>query len=80
ETFILKNGKRKAFHVGSNLSCRQHIRGHYDFYKTKCAELKLPEHHHGIPREIVKANIEAEEKDKRRSADSWRDVSENIGR
>ena len=33
-------------------------------YKTKCAELKVPEHHHAIPREIVRANIEAKKRAK----------------
>ncbi|KAF9230185.1 hypothetical protein BU15DRAFT_57513 [Melanogaster broomeanus] len=30
--FVAKNGKRKAFHVGGNSSCRQHIHGHYELY------------------------------------------------
>jgi hypothetical protein len=47
-------GKRKAFHTGSNSSCRQHIRQHYDEYKKRCKEEKIPEHHWAIPRQIWK--------------------------
>jgi hypothetical protein len=61
-SYIQKNGKRKAFHVGSNSSCRQHIRGHYTLYKERCAELGLKESHHAIPRDIVKAGVEAKKR------------------
>ncbi|KIK91932.1 hypothetical protein PAXRUDRAFT_126493, partial [Paxillus rubicundulus Ve08.2h10] len=50
--------KWKAFHVGSNSSCRQHIRGHYDLYATRCADAGLREHHHAVPREIKRARVE----------------------
>jgi hypothetical protein len=56
--YIRKNGRRKAFHIGSNSSCRQHIRGHYALYKERCAELNLKENHHAIPRDIVRAKAE----------------------
>ncbi|KAF9232685.1 hypothetical protein BU15DRAFT_17136, partial [Melanogaster broomeanus] len=55
EVFLLKNSKWKAFHVGSNSSCWQHIQSHYQLYKTWCAERKIREHHHAVPREIVRA-------------------------
>jgi hypothetical protein len=51
-SFIKKNGKRKAFHTGGNSSCRQHIRQHYEIYKQRCKEGKIPEHHWAIPRPI----------------------------
>ncbi|KIK78170.1 hypothetical protein PAXRUDRAFT_90381, partial [Paxillus rubicundulus Ve08.2h10] len=47
--FVAKNGKRKAFHVGGNSSCRQHIRGHYELYCEQCTEEKIEENHHAIP-------------------------------
>jgi hypothetical protein len=50
--FLEKSGKRKAFHMGSNSSCRQHIRQHYEIYKSRCKEAKIPEHHWAIPRNI----------------------------
>jgi hypothetical protein len=63
--FVAKHGKRKAFHVGSNSSCRQHIRSHYEVYKSKCKELGLKENHHAIPRDIAKlqANRKKQGKD-----------------
>ncbi|KAF9222251.1 hypothetical protein BS17DRAFT_669368, partial [Gyrodon lividus] len=51
--FVAKNGKRKAFHVGGNSSCRQHIRGHYELYRERCAEEKIEENHHAIPRDVL---------------------------
>ncbi|KAG1771364.1 hypothetical protein EV702DRAFT_934504, partial [Suillus placidus] len=57
--FVAENGRRKTFHVGSNSSCRQHIRGHYDVYKKKCAELGICENHHALPRALVQAQEEA---------------------
>ncbi|KAF9231502.1 hypothetical protein BU15DRAFT_28388, partial [Melanogaster broomeanus] len=59
EKFLSNNNKRRAFHVGSNSSCHQHVHGHYELYKKGCAERKLCEHHHVIPREIVKAKMDA---------------------
>ncbi|KAI6018293.1 hypothetical protein EDC04DRAFT_2576528, partial [Pisolithus marmoratus] len=34
EKFVWACGKQKAFHVGSNSSCHQHIHGHFDVYKA----------------------------------------------
>lgn len=62
--YIQKHGRRKAFHVGSNSSCCQHIRRHYKLYKEHCAELGLKENHHAIPRDIVKARVEAKKQKK----------------
>jgi len=52
EVFVVKHTLRKAFHVGSNSSCRQHIRSHYELYKACCAEQNIPEHHHAVPHEL----------------------------
>ena len=49
DEFIAKYEKRKAFHTGSNSSCRQHIRQHYHEYQERCKEKKIPEHHWAIP-------------------------------
>ncbi|RDB23358.1 putative AC transposase [Hypsizygus marmoreus] len=54
ESFIAANGRRKAFHMGGNSSCRQHIHQHYELYKTKCEESEVPENHWAIPRPIWK--------------------------
>jgi hypothetical protein len=62
--YVRKQGRRKAFHVGSNSSCRQHIRGHYELYKERCAEMGLKENHHAIPREIVRAKAEEKKQKK----------------
>ena len=51
--FLQTNGKWKAFHLGGNSSCCQHIRGHYEIYRQRCAEQKIPENHYAVPREIV---------------------------
>ena len=50
KTFIEKHLKQKAFHLGSNSSCHQHLQSHYDLYKACCAEWKIPEHHHAVER------------------------------
>ncbi|KAG1722759.1 hypothetical protein EDB19DRAFT_1605040, partial [Suillus lakei] len=55
--FVAKHGKCKAFHVGSNSSCWQHIRSHYEVYKSKCEELGLKENHHAIPCNIAKLQV-----------------------
>lgn len=60
--FLATHGKRKAFHLGSNLSCQSHICQHYELYKVRCALGKIPEHHHAIPRVVWKA-MEAQEKE-----------------
>ena len=64
QDFIRKNSRHKAFHVGSNSSCCQHIRGHYTLYKECCAGLSLKENHHAIPRNIVRAKAEARKQQK----------------
>lgn len=69
--FIKKWGKRKAFHVGGNSSCRQHIRQHWDLYKAECEEKNLPVNHHAIPRHVVRQMEEEKlEKTKRKMAQS----------
>ena len=40
--FIVKHTLWKAFHVGSNSSCCQHIRSHYELYKACCAKQNIP--------------------------------------
>ncbi|KIM55593.1 hypothetical protein SCLCIDRAFT_85934, partial [Scleroderma citrinum Foug A] len=51
--FVQKYGKRKAFHLGGNSSCRQHIRIHYKEYQQRCAEGNIPENDHAVPHEIL---------------------------
>ncbi|KAF8231970.1 hypothetical protein L208DRAFT_1069017, partial [Tricholoma matsutake] len=47
--FVEKNGQRKAFHTGSNSSCRLHICQHYTRYQELCKQENIPEHHWAIP-------------------------------
>lgn len=49
---IKKHGERKAFHTGSNTSCRQHARQHFDLYKSLCEKAGISTHHWAIPRPI----------------------------
>ena len=46
--FVQKEGKRKAFHTGSNLSCHVHIHQHYELYQRKCKEANIPEYHWAV--------------------------------
>ena len=55
EVFVQKRGKRKVFHLGSNLSCHQHIRTHYEEYRQCCAADNIPENHHAVPWEVLDA-------------------------
>ena len=57
EEFVSLNGRQRAFHVGSNLSCRQHLRSHFKTYKARCEEKGLKVHHHAVPREMLKKNL-----------------------
>ncbi|KIM68361.1 hypothetical protein SCLCIDRAFT_84732, partial [Scleroderma citrinum Foug A] len=51
--FVQKYSKRKAFHLGGNLSGHQHIRIHYKEYQQHCTEGNIPENDHAVPREIL---------------------------
>jgi len=64
--FIKKEGQRKAFHIGSNSSCRAHIRQHYKLYQERCKEANIPEQHWAIPRPIWNEMEEARTRDKNR--------------
>jgi hypothetical protein len=55
---VKKWGLRKAFHVGGNSSCRQHLRKHWELYKKKCEDKNIPVNHWAIPRATLK-NMEA---------------------
>jgi hypothetical protein len=52
--FINKEGKRKAFHMGSNSSCHAHIRQHFKLYQERCKAENISEHHWAIPRPVWK--------------------------
>ena len=65
ENFVKKHGKRKAFHVGGNSSCRAHLRQHYDVYKERCEKENIPVNHWAIPRPIWKKMEEAKEEEER---------------
>ena len=64
-----KNGERKAFHVGSNSSCRQHIRSHYELYREWCLEQEIQEHHHSVPRALLKQRDAAKMKGQQQNLD-----------
>src|SRR5271156_913731 len=50
EKFIARKGKRVAFHVGGNSSCRAHLRQHYEVYMEKCEKANIPTNHWAMPR------------------------------
>ena len=52
--FTEKWGLRKAFHIGGNSSCRQHIRQHWELYEKGCKDKNIPVNHWAIPRPILK--------------------------
>src|SRR5271163_3536500 len=58
-------GKRKALLKGGNLSCRLHIRQHYDLYKQRCETADIPISHWAIPRDIWKTMEEEKEAERR---------------
>jgi hypothetical protein len=51
---VKSKGLRKAFFVGSNTSCRQHIRQHYAIYEQRCREQGLTENYRAVPPQILK--------------------------
>ena len=53
--FVVKHMLQKAFHVGSNSSCCQHIRSHYELFQARCAEQNIPEHQPAVPHELERA-------------------------
>ncbi|KIM50331.1 hypothetical protein SCLCIDRAFT_145794, partial [Scleroderma citrinum Foug A] len=57
--FLLRKGKRKAFHMGGNSSCQQHIWIHYSIYQARCAEHGIKENHYTVPHEVKNARVEA---------------------
>jgi hypothetical protein len=56
---------------GGNSSCRQHIRQHYEIYKKKCQEAKIPMNHWAIPRDIwqKEKELETPAKDRQKQLD-----------
>src|SRR6202522_3174315 len=65
EHFLQSQGKRKALHLGSNSSCRLHLRQHYNLYKEKCEANNIPINHWVIPREIWRV-METEKEEAKR--------------
>ncbi|KAF8227032.1 hypothetical protein L208DRAFT_1012787, partial [Tricholoma matsutake] len=64
EKTVKAKGLRKTFLTGSNSSCRQHIRQHYDLYKQKCNDNNIPMNYRAIPPHILK-EMEALKKPKK---------------
>ncbi|KAF9235202.1 hypothetical protein BU15DRAFT_37963, partial [Melanogaster broomeanus] len=67
EVFVKNKGKRRAFHVGGNSSCRQHIRSHYNLYKDWCAEQGIVENHHTIPRDLYNQHRDTKQMTKKQT-------------
>jgi hypothetical protein len=63
--FIKSHGMKKAFHKGSNSSCRMHLRQHYEIYRAKCEKDDIPINHWAIPREIWRVMEEKKEEARR---------------
>jgi hypothetical protein len=69
--FVKKHGLRKAFLTGSNTSCRNHIRQHYEYYHQKCKELGISENWRCVPEDVME---ERESGNKRKQLQSRLDV------
>jgi hypothetical protein len=54
-----KKNIRKSFFTGSNSTCRQHIRQHYEFYSQKCKEKGIEESERCVPIPVLQARKEA---------------------
>ncbi|KAF8222274.1 hypothetical protein L208DRAFT_994729, partial [Tricholoma matsutake] len=65
EKTVKAKGLRKTFLTGSNSSCHQHIRQHYDLYKQKCDDNNIPMNYRAIPPHILK-EMEALKKPKKK--------------
>ncbi|KAH9034562.1 hypothetical protein EDB85DRAFT_1813632, partial [Lactarius pseudohatsudake] len=46
---------RKSFFTGSNSTCRQHIRQHYEMYSQQCKENGIMESEQCVPIAILQA-------------------------
>ncbi|KAH9920794.1 uncharacterized protein B0H18DRAFT_858789, partial [Fomitopsis serialis] len=53
EPFVKKHGLRKAFFLGANSTCRQHIQQHWLAYKTACEAANIEPNHRCIPRDVL---------------------------
>jgi hypothetical protein len=51
---VKAKGLRKTFLTGSNSSCHQHIRQHYELYKQQCDDEHIPMNHRAIPPQVLK--------------------------
>jgi hypothetical protein len=54
EKTVKTRGLRKVFFTGSNSSCRQHIRQHYELYKQKCNDEHIPINQRAIPPHVLR--------------------------
>lgn len=51
---VKARGIRKCFFTGSNTSCRQHIRQHYEIYQELCKKKGIPESRRAIPPAVLR--------------------------
>jgi hypothetical protein len=51
---VKTKGLRKTFFTGSNSTCRQHNRQHFDVYKQRCETGNIPMNQRAIPGPIWK--------------------------
>lgn len=66
---VKAKGLRKTFFTGSNSSCRQHIRQHYELYKQKCDDEHILLNHRAIPPQLLKEMETLQEKKKQTTLD-----------
>jgi hypothetical protein len=66
---VKARGLRKAFFCGSNTSCRQHLRQHYEIYQKRCKEEGIPENYRAVPPHILKEREEAKKPKKQTTLD-----------
>jgi hypothetical protein len=70
-TYVKRSGIRKCFHVGGNLSLRNHMQKHYDIVKMRCAAQNIPVNHYAIPWSVWKVMQEVKEGKKNTSGKGY---------
>ncbi|KIK77283.1 hypothetical protein PAXRUDRAFT_167376, partial [Paxillus rubicundulus Ve08.2h10] len=64
EVFVAKNGKCKAFYLGGNSSCHQHICVQYDLYQERSVKQQIVENNHAVPLDIQEERQAVKQKGK----------------
>ncbi|KZS96529.1 hypothetical protein SISNIDRAFT_463997 [Sistotremastrum niveocremeum HHB9708] len=74
---------RDAFFLGSNTTCRGHLKAHWTLYEAKCIAAKLEPSHYAMPADILAKRKAAEEslkKAKQRAQLTQISIQDAVGR